>query len=126
MRISDWSSDVCSSDLVATKIFGRWRDLFENVRLNVRSRCGATIGGDPGAAPHRPAGEREALRTFVARMRMVHLPHGSTSLCAAQRVRMPGNLGVDRGNVGGGRHPLGRAAAAGRRRSELIGGGKRM
>src|SRR3546814_13111116 len=53
MRISDWSSDVCSSDLV--HVARHDRD-----RTAVAARFGTD--GRAGAAPHRREGAHEALR----------------------------------------------------------------
>src|SRR3546814_9501156 len=38
MRISDWSSDVCSSDLGVTPITGKWR--LQTAEINGRVRIG--------------------------------------------------------------------------------------
>src|SRR3546814_10643836 len=53
MRISDWSSDVCSSDLIADVL----QPLHPNIR-NGQSQAGGPAGhedgGAPQAAPFRP------------------------------------------------------------------------
>src|SRR3546814_7569488 len=59
MRISDWSSDVCTSDLQfidQRRRAGRWRNVL------------AMLGGEPGAAPsaEEPFVARSSLEAFDA------------------------------------------------------------
>src|SRR3546814_16598075 len=50
MRISDWSSDVCSSDLHALGVYGEW-GAFRDARP---SRCFAISEPDRAIAPAKP------------------------------------------------------------------------
>src|SRR3546814_15125750 len=47
MRISDWSSDVCSSDLLTFPLRGRWRGdpiaLYRTIRPEAKARFAALI-----------------------------------------------------------------------------------
>src|SRR3546814_11333316 len=56
MRISDWSSDVCSSDLVEPQVSGH-RRLPEHVPPGRRQAWWAGRAGVPGFPPEEPAGE---------------------------------------------------------------------
>src|SRR3546814_6211342 len=83
MRISDWSSDVCSSDLQTRRI-GLQRSASDQdarvqraFKMGVRARA---IAGDPAA---RPVGERDAP---VERGRELQGPEWP----AARRTRPPG------------------------------------
>src|SRR3546814_12639714 len=57
MRISDWSSDVCSSDLSSAGTGDRPTTICRNVRADhARQRRRAAIGGDITHAPARDIG----------------------------------------------------------------------
>src|SRR3546814_4496380 len=43
MRISDWSSDVCSSDLKEVQVFGTWRNWFKDLGTEVDEAKGAVF-----------------------------------------------------------------------------------
>src|SRR3546814_19236228 len=59
MRISDWSSDVCSSDLLHARVFP---DPQSRHRVHVR---GAAVGRDRDAAAYRMASAADLLRYVV-------------------------------------------------------------
>src|SRR3546814_20694148 len=88
MRISDWSSDVCSSDLVSLLVRGGGADATARIaRLDAQLRflCRIerieTLDGEPPAAPHAVVGE---LQLFVPLEGLVDL--------AAERTRMDKEL----------------------------------
>src|SRR3546814_17944166 len=69
MRISDWSSDVCSSDLVV-------RDrLWPQGARDRRTRPARHWWRAPGAAGRRPAGGQTRLRTDCRRTRVDLVEH---------------------------------------------------
>src|SRR3546814_2370632 len=43
MRISDWSSDVCSSDLIADQVCGLLREQGAAARLSMKVQAGADL-----------------------------------------------------------------------------------
>src|SRR3546814_8220852 len=49
MRISDWSSDVCSSDLPLTSVIRPLRPRLEGIRRRRRTAAGVVMKADPRA-----------------------------------------------------------------------------
>src|SRR3546814_6542625 len=64
MRISDWSSDVCSSDLGGIAVGGRAvpRQAAAAAGLPDRPRRGRSGVGAPGAGPHGPLPRPQPVR----------------------------------------------------------------
>src|SRR3546814_3355841 len=56
MRISDWSSDVCSSDLPCGRLRQRRRIGARTGKAQEKGRRRASTGGAPRAAPALPQG----------------------------------------------------------------------
>src|SRR3546814_15011893 len=72
MRISDWSSDVCSSDLVALASFTGLKRRFE-----VAGTAGdVTVIDDFGHNPDKIAATLAALHAFPGRLLVMFQPHG--------------------------------------------------
>src|SRR3546814_3879835 len=71
MRISDWSSDVCSSDLVrevavvGLAAFDRVRDVEERRQELERLQSGKRVGAAPVGKRHRRVGGKEGGRDGV-------------------------------------------------------------
>src|SRR3546814_7480696 len=56
MRISDWSSDVCASDLLADPVFLRGEELVgEREERRLAAAAGEERGGDIGGIAHEVA-----------------------------------------------------------------------
>src|SRR3546814_14078074 len=92
MRISDWSSDVCSSDLLALRSAG-----YNNVDLKAANELGLSVARVPSYSPHAIAEHSVAL--MLSLNRKIHRAYA--------RVRegnfsLAGLLGFDmRGRAGG-------------------------
>src|SRR3546814_3136311 len=100
MRISDWSSDVCSSDLVraeqADAITGRDQQ-FEAAE----NRCLAVAGGDlvePHQRRRQSLRHRKTERELGVRVDRGDQLHALQRLDAALRLRRPAGLGLEAAN----------------------------
>src|SRR3546814_17765896 len=104
MRISDWSSDVCSSDLPVDGHFGRHRrlagaacagaqlaDRLCGVRRAGRGQRAGMAKVPPGHAGQRPA-DAESSRTFVRRA-SVHVESDRKSVGKGQGVSVRVDIG---------------------------------
>src|SRR3546814_15456760 len=82
MRISDWSSDVCSSDLQAVKDSG-WVPADEEQRCRTGVLIGSGIGGlngiEEAAITLKEKGHRR-ISTFFVPGRLIHLVSGHVSI----------------------------------------------
>src|SRR3546814_9933920 len=76
MRISDWSSDVCSSDLSRLQTYSRWRGEADLAALrgDVRQRFECADDADPDRLSTRPA-ERDARQS--RRKHEIAVRHGA-------------------------------------------------
>src|SRR3546814_10580049 len=99
MRISDWSSDVCSSDLRLFLRLDRHRLVVhvvepEEVR-QVQLGGGAGLDADRGAAEFLGAGDAEFLRHHEAlTVVVVHTDEGEAEVCVARQG--PGGVAGER------------------------------
>src|SRR3546814_8457711 len=93
MRISDWSSDVCSSDLIA-RLYGPWRHGLRRMAARTFQRNGA--GGPGGACPWPSGGEGCA----GAGGRRIYA--GRPSLLQACELQLPASMAGPRRLAGGG------------------------
>src|SRR3546814_16602964 len=91
MRISDWSSDVCSSDLAGPEIVDRDRDA---ERANLRQ----LVGRARGIAQHRLFGELERQPVWIdlRRFRPACEAPGDFGVAERSRERRVGNERVSR------------------------------
>src|SRR3546814_14038306 len=142
MRISDWSSDVCSSDLLAAlkrKLFPAQADVVHAVTellvdrgeraaiVNGEMGCGKTTVGIATAAmlnaegysrtlvlspPHLVYKWRREIQETVAGAK-VWVPNGLDTLVKLMKLRE--QLGVDRQSDGDGKRGSGRGSLRGRR-----------
>src|SRR3546814_5793879 len=66
MRISDWSSDVCSSDLASCELTAREKeDRRRHARvLSVRERRGSLLDPSIGGSGERPLKQRASSKIF--------------------------------------------------------------
>src|SRR3546814_1277960 len=68
MRISDWSSDVCSSDLLATRKSRQTKDTLETIRFNQNQADSSRPAGRRRPALRAPA-EPASSQIFMVRLR---------------------------------------------------------
>src|SRR3546814_18514472 len=92
MRISDWSSDVCSSDLAADENAQRQRNVDE------AQWAGAQVepmqANEAAADPQQPGNRRLDARRRVARRLLPHRPaHERKSVGEGKRVAVRVDLG---------------------------------
>src|SRR3546814_5525772 len=80
MRISDWSSDVCSSDLAAQRVLVR------------RAGAGVGRGGQPGTRAHEPVFYRKDRPKLIDEYRARQHRHFTTSRNIVENIvhDMPG------------------------------------
>src|SRR3546814_20098875 len=119
MRISDWSSDVCSSDLAGGRLAGRLVDHVpppartpaRDPRRTRLDRTGSRRSGNPdsvGATDHDPRdlgrfarqvinrSDRVVLQVLAARLSVRALRYGSDDLWLAARRDLPAVTGRQR------------------------------
>src|SRR3546814_3106363 len=70
MRISDWSSDVCSSDLIEDRRRGSGRGIADGDEDDERAVFPRQGGGEAGHKALSPSGEREEPRSGEGREAM--------------------------------------------------------
>src|SRR3546814_2052663 len=65
MRISDWSSDVCSSDLICHRVVSRKYPLEFIIAVLTNARIEMTLGDLPQGATHQFDRDHQASRQYV-------------------------------------------------------------
>src|SRR3546814_2563828 len=94
LRISDWSSDVCSSDLAALQDFSGLRRRFDVVGV----ANGITVIDDFAHNPDKIGATLATLHSFPGRLLVMFQPHGFGPLKTMKNELIEGlarNLGRD-------------------------------
>src|SRR3546814_18991489 len=110
MRISDWSSDVCSSDLQA--FLGAKRHHHFRLRVEIDHEAALVIAGLRLAQPRNPLGRRLAVRVRLSRhlaqlfdqmrrRRQVGMAHSTDAAVLAPSSRALPQSDTGRESVGG-------------------------
>src|SRR3546814_1884067 len=95
MRISDWSSDVCSSDLVESLAIERARQLFDCPFANVQPHSGAQANGAVMLALLQPGDTFLGMSLDAGG----HLTHGARPALSGKWFNAV-QYGVDKDKIG--------------------------
>src|SRR3546814_19776148 len=96
MRISDWSSDVCSSDLLPARREGRLDDRVLRIEAGKAEHADDADSGDgERARRHRPEGERKVPAKPAVKAHVLHVLHRvDDRACAQEKQRLIETVGA--------------------------------